>query len=324
MAQTSKMKKVLHLRIDSPGYNSDAMQRAFIATGYEYFSMDWQRERFSNSVEYVRKKAIEMAAEIKPTWIFCHLQNAEIFNAETWQELSKHGFVINYSFDVRQPEKMQWMYDAAPLIGHTFFGCMEDVWICNAKEIYNVSAIHSSCDMELYKPKRGQMNFAFDVVFCGNRYDNTNLNFPLAQERQQMISYLEENYKHKFMCYGLGQKGGMIRPEVEASVYNYSRIAISQSNYFLNEYSSDRIWRIMASGTFCLCKYFPGIEKIFQKEIDLYWWVTLDELKTLIDYYLCEYNERNEIAATGRKKVVQYHSWEARIKEMEKIIGESK
>lgn len=320
----TKMKSVLHIRLDSPGYSCDAMAAAFIDLGYEYHGLKWQEFRFEHGIEALRFKVIQMAVELKPTIIFCHIQNSEIFDLEMWQVLQKYGFVINYTFDVRVTEKINWMYDVAPHIGHTFFGCMEDVWNCNAKEIYNVSTIHSSCDMDLYKPKRGGMNYAFDVVFCGNKYENTNLDFPLAAERQEMISFLKDNFGNKFQCYGLGQAGGLIKPEVEASVYNFSKIGINQNNFFLNEYSSDRIWRIMASGTFCLTKYFPGIEKIFKKEIDLDWWVSLDELKTLICYYLSEDDERNEIAATGRKKVVQEHSWSARIKEMEKIIAESK
>jgi spore maturation protein CgeB len=317
------MKSVLHFRLDSAGYNSDGIMKGFIENGYQYHGLNWQAERYNNSIEYVRKKAIEMAAEIKPAIIFCHLQNSEIFDAETWKKLSNHGLVVNYSFDVRQPEKMQWMYDAAPLIGYTFFGCAEDVMHCLKNGIENVGHLHSSCDMDLYKPNNKHGKFAFDVVFCGNRYDNTNLEFPLATERQQMIECLKNHYKDKFMSYGLGQQGGLLRPEVEAVVYNHSKIAICQNNFDLIGYTSDRIWRVMASGTMCLTKYFDGIETIFQKEVHCDWFKDFDEMILLADYYLSNEEERKSVAEAGMKLVREQHRWKDRIMQIEKIIGGS-
>lgn len=313
-------KSVLHFAIDSPGYKSDGMAKGFVENGYEYKAVFWQHERFNLGLEGMRKKCVELAKAMKPTIIFSHIQNGEAFDIETWDELQKHGFVINYSFDVRSKEKMQWMYDVAPHIGYTFFGCQEDIVRCLSLGIKNISHIHSSCDMDLYKPKDQKVNHAFDIVFCGNRYDNSNLEFPLAQERQEMILFLQNNYGDKFKAYGLGQEGGMIRPEVEANVYNFSKIAINQNNFYLTNYSSDRLWRIMSSGTFCLTKYFPGIEQIFQKEVHLDWWHDFDEMKALIDFYLSNDEERDSIAAAGCKLVRGNHRWADRISDMERII----
>jgi len=318
------MKSVLHIRLDSPGYNCNAMETAFRSCGYEYYGLKWQEFRFEFGIEKLRSEVVKTAALLKPTIIFCHLQNPEAFSVETFQELSKHSFVINYTFDVRHKDEMKWMYDVAPHIGYTFFGCMEDVWNCMALGINNTGHLHSSVDMNLYKPKEGQKAYAFDVVFCGNRYDNSNLKFPLAAERQQMISVLSERYKGRFMSYGLGQQGGLIKPEVEANVYNFSRIAINQNNFQLNDYTSDRLFRIMASGTMCITKYFPGIEKVFKNAVHLVWWHNFQELTDYIDHYLSDEKERLAVAAMGTQLVRENHGWEDRIAQMEKIIGELK
>ena len=308
-------KSVLHIRIDSPGFNSNAIAKGFIENGFEYYPFSWQQFRFSEGLENLRKAVIAKAAALKPSLIFCHIQNHEAFDFQTWIELSKHGFVVNYTFDVRYASEVNWMYEVAPHIGHTFFACSEDVRNCNVVGITNVSCIHSSCDMELYKTL-DKMLYAFDIVFCGNRYDNTNLNFPLAEERQQMISFLEQHYGNSFMSYGLGQKGGLIQPEAEANVYNFSRIAINQNNFCLHDYTSDRIWRIMSSGCFCLTKYFPGIEKIFKKEVHLDWWNDLDELKILLDFYIQNNAERYVVSRVGMNYVRENHSWANRITEI--------
>lgn len=317
------MKTVLHFRIDAPGFNSDAIARGFVDNSYKYHWLNWQQERFSNGLEHLQIHALQLAEEIKPDIIFCHIQNPEIFDIELWKALSKNGFVINYSFDVRKKEKSQWMYDVAKFIGYSFFGCDEDVAECLNRGIANVEVLQSSCDMEVYKPiDLGKMKPAFDVVFCGNNYVGTNLDFPLAGERQRMIEFLEKNYQNNFGCYGLGQKGGMILPDAEARAYNFSKIAVCQNNFRRTRYTSDRLWRIMASGTMCLCKWFPGIENMFRKEVDLDWWNNFDELKNLIDFYLGDDGERNSIAKAGSDRVRKEHTWTARISEMEKIVGE--
>lgn len=313
------MKSILHLRIDSPGYDSNAIEQAWREAGYEYFSMEWQSIRFNDGIESLRSQAIELARQLKPTLIFAHIQLPEIFDLETFKELQKHGDVINFTFDVRVFEKTKWMYEAAPHIRHTFFACDEDVVYCKSKKIINVSCVMSSCDMELYKPKK-VASYAFDVVFVGNKYVGSNLDFPLAQERQDMIAFLEKHYGPRFRAFGLGQEGGMIKQEAEANVYQYSKIAISQNNFERRQYTSDRIWKIMASETFCLSRFFPGMENIFKKEIDLDWWENLDELKDLLDFYLAHDQERETVAQTGSQLVRSSHRWQDRVAQIEKVL----
>ncbi len=313
-------KRVLHIRIDSPGFNSNAIAKAFTELGYEYYPLNWQQSRFLNGVELMRTFVINEAVRLNPDIIFCHIQNSDAFDIQTWKSLSEVGKVINYTFDVRYASEINWMYEVAPHIHHTFFACSEDVRNCKVIGIENTSQIHSSCDMDLYK-SLGKELYAFDVVFCGNRYDNTNLNFPLAEERQQMIEFLSQNYPSTFMPYGLGQKGGLIPGGTEVNVYNFSRIAINQNNFDLHDYTSDRIWRIMSSGCFCLTKYFPGIEKVFRKEVHLDWWNNFDELKLLIDFYLENQAERKSIAEVGMNYVRWNHTWTYRIAEMFKTCN---
>jgi len=316
------MKSVFHIRIDSaPGYRSDAIQKGFIANGFEYHGFDWQAYRMSNGVEKLREEVVRLAAEIKPTIIFAHIQNPEILDLYTWSELQKIAFVINYTFDVRVSHEMAWMYRVAKEVGYTFFACDEDVTNCVVSGIDNVNSIHSSCDMDLYK-SQGRDRYAFDVVFCGNRYDNTNLNFPLSCERQWMIDYLQKDYAGRFMAYGLGQKGGLIPPEVEVNVYNFSKIAINQNNFYLHSYTSDRLWRIMASGCFCLTKYFPGIEHEFEKGIHLDWWFDYDDLTRLIDKYLEDESARKFMAKTGMDYVRSNHNWTKRIEKMLQLANQ--
>ena len=313
---------VFHIRIDSaPGYNSDAIEKAWIANGYQYFGFKWQEYRFNHGLENLRKEVVRVASEIKPNIIFAHIQNGEVFNVETWKCLADIAYTINYTFDVRDGDRMNWMCDVAPIIGHTFFADSFHVDYCKSFLIaQNVSHCHSSCDMDLYQKKGGGL-YAFDVVFCGNNYVGTNLNFPLAEERQRMIDFLYENYGNRFMAYGLGQKGGLITPEAEANVYNYSKIAISHNNFDFENYTSDRLWRITSCGTFCLSKHFDGIESISP---DIVTWKNFLDLKRLIDFYLTPDSGRELLAEKVMNQVRSNHRWYDRVNQMIQVYKSSR
>jgi len=312
--------KVLHLRIDSlPGYRSDAIEKGFRELGFDYIGFNWQPYRFEYGTEKLRQQVVDLSSQTSPDIIFAHIQNPEIFELDTWEQLSKHGFVINYTFDVRQPEKQLWLHEVAKIVGHTFFACDRDVLNCHQQGIKNVSAIHSSCDMDLFRPSVKRNLYALDIAFVGNRYDNTNLDFPMDGYRQEMIEIISGS-GWNFMPYGLGKRGGLIRPEQESNVYNFSKICINQNNFYLHGYTSDRLWRIMAAGAFCLTQHFPGIEKIFERGVHLDWFENFDEMIDLIKKYLSNEQERNEIARIGSNYVRENHTWKNRIEEMLKVI----
>lgn len=313
------MKKILHVRIDGPGYDSTPIEEAFISLGYEYYSIPWQAIRFNNGIEFLRDTVIHQAAKLRPDIILCHIQTPGVFDFETFKRLQVYGNVVNFTFDVRSHEKSEWMYEVAPHIGHTFFACQEDVEHCSKNKIINVSCIQSSCDARMYHPKEVKM-FSKDVVFVGNKYTGSNLDFPLASEREAMIEFLKGSYQDRFIAYGLGHEGGLIPPGVEAVVYQYAKIAISQNNFERSMYTSDRLWRILASGTMCLTRYFPGIETMFEKGVHLDWWEKMGELGRLVDFYLENDEIRETVASKGRQLFLERHTWKNRVAEMEKCL----
>jgi spore maturation protein CgeB len=76
----------------------------------------------------------------------------------------------------------------------------------------------------------------------------------------------------------------------------------------------------MSCGTFCLTRYFPGIERIFKKEIHLDWWKDFDELITLADYYLAKDEERKSIANSGSDYVRAHHRWKDRVEKILDVV----
>ncbi len=85
-------------------------------------------------------------------------------------------------------------------------------------------------------------------------------------------------------------------------------------------YSSDRIFNALGAGSFYLCSYFPGIEKIFVNKKHLTWFKTINEALELIDYYLKNEKEREKIAYGGYLLAKQKHNYPERLKNIIMII----
>jgi hypothetical protein len=314
--------KLLHCAIDSPQYSSKAISEGFVNNGFEVIQFNWQMERFSNGLLPMRLKFLELAKQTKPELIFLHIQNPDIFDIETLKELQSIAPVINYTFDVRSKEGSQWLYDAAAHISLTCFACMEDVNHCKELGIHNTTLIQSSCDFDIYK-KLPIIGGRRGVVFIGNNYVNTNLNFELAEERAEMVAMLKEKFPNDFKVYGMNWGSSFYtNPQHEVTIYNKASIAICQNNFDREGYASDRLFRAASCGAMVLVKHFKGIENMgFTNWKNLAIWNDLYDLEILVNNYLSDREEAKAIGEAGRLFVAENHSWTGRTKEILKKVG---
>lgn len=316
------MRSVLHAALVPPnGYNGNTFQNAFFDNGFvDYRMFDYQLERFQYGIEGMRRKLVQQAEAYRPELIFLHVQNSELLDIETVKKLSSVGFTVLYTYDVRSKEKTEWMYELAPHLGLVCFACEEDVLHCKSLGMSNCFVLQSSADMDVYK-QYPIIKSGGKISFVGTNYIDTNLDFPLSKERTDMVGILEKDYPDNFKAYGIGWKESKLtNPQQEVNIYNNSVIAINQNNFDRENYTSDRLWRIMASGTFCLTKHFKGIESIFQNGVHLSWWEDFDQLRWQLKYYLENEKQRERIAAFGSKFVRNNHSWSDRIKQLMNVV----
>lgn len=317
--------KVFHVRLDASSYSSDGIARAFKSLGFDYTGWNWQQARFDEGLEAARRKMIVIAMQCQPDIIFVHVQNSDFLNLETAKELSKYGFVINFSFDVRSKEKTQWMYDIAPHIGLTCFACDEDVQHCYGLGIKNVMVLQSSCDTELYKPQQLPLEVTRqypDIAFIGNNTSSSNLLFERSQERVEMVEFLQKEYGTRFKAFGLGWSGSrFVNPMEEINILNSAKIVVTQNHFLRKGYCSDRQFRSIACGTLTVCHYYDGLEDDFD-DSETFSWIDFDDLKQTIDFFLENDKERDIVATSQRHDFLQRHSWTKRIEQLKNKIQE--
>jgi spore maturation protein CgeB len=90
---------------------------------------------------------------------------------------------------------------------------------------------------------------------------------------------------------------------------------ITNSNFYCVETGLNlRIFEVLAAGGFLLTDHYEEISDLFEigKEIETY--SSGKELKEKVEYYLAHEEERERIAAAGKKKFYELYTWERRVK----------
>lgn len=318
------MKSVLHIGLQSPFHSPKGIEKGFREAGFiDYSFQDWQQIRFSEGILGCQSRMITAAKQIMPDLIFIQIQNEDILDEETGIELSKCGFTVNYTFDVRSLERTEWMYDLAPHFGLTLFACQEDVEEAKKRGINNVEQLHSSCDADQYRPVILPEEVKYpEIVFIGNNYANTNLEFEQAQERVEMVNFMNGEFGNRFGVYGMGWEPGskMVNSIEEVNIYNGCKIVVTHNNYKRSGYCSDRQWRSISCGAMTIPQYYEGLNTdIYSNRLA---WINFDDLKrSCLEVLEWDEGHRKNVAAYNSRYFLNHHTWQHRIQTMLSMIN---
>ena len=315
---------VLFVGIYSPLFNSDFMVRGFEQAGYRVEKMDWQLIKLNEQIPGLRERLIAKAKLSQPDLIFLHIQNEGVLDRGTVEVLQSVAPTVSYNFDCRPYEQMKWAYDLAPYFELNLFSNTEDVQRCKALDINNCAVLQSSADYGLYKPEKyfSDPNHTEEIVFIGNKFDNTNMKFDNAAERTQMVEFLDKHYGKQFKAWGIGFSR-MVKPEEEVVIYNSAKIAVTHNNFLRSRYCSDRGFRAMGCGCLTIHQYYPEINKDFNSHVASTW-LNFDMLREQIDIHLENEELRIAKAKAGAEWVRENHSWHKRVLQLQELLKMNK
>jgi glycosyltransferase involved in cell wall biosynthesis len=250
--------------------------------------------------------------------VFIQIQSHGIY-PETIQTLRDQGnFVINWTGDVRHTIP-DWMHNFGADL--TCFSNMNDVDSFH----HNSDFLQIGYNPDIFKKEGLKTPNNPEIVFMGNSFNNQ---FPLSGFRREMVHFLKDNYVNKFGVYGGGwpfPSGNFNGNQIgESQVYRSAKIAINCSHFDYRRYTSDRMFRILGSGCFCLTKWFPEIETDFEDGKHLVVWRTLSELKEKIDYYLANEKERKAIANSGHQYALNTYTFDNQAENIIKLYDKWK
>lgn len=255
----------------------------------------------------------------KPDLIFIQTQTQGILQPKTATELSKKTFLMQFSGDIRHASPPEWYLDLARAGVHlSTFTNMKDVKGTLEKG-FNAEWLEIGYDPEKYRSWENPLQ-APEIVAHFNDYGEGY--FPLSGYRQQIVKKLTQVFGNRFGVYGnfKGAKGNFNNDQVmESRNYCGAKIAINCSHFFCERYSSDRMLRILGSGTFCLSHHFPDIDKMYKVGEHLDTFVSIDELVKKCNYWLQYYEGRMRIADAGQKHVQNNFTFEHMVENIKSL-----
>jgi len=307
-------KRLLHIAL---GDNEviKSLWRAF-DTYFETQHLDWTAVRHNKAD--MNGRILKACNSFKPHIIFMQIQASDYLTIETATQLSKKAFVINWTGDVRTPLP-QWFVEIGRVIDLTLFTNMNDVVSAREKGVC-ADFLQVGFNKEIFTPVGAKVTYP-DIVFLGSNYHTAP--FPLTQERKMLAVTLKQRYGKRFGVYGRGWEkdnldADFLVPKQEATCYRSAKISINYSHFDYMRYSSDRMFRIMGSGGFCLTHNFKGVEKDFVINKHCAVFDDVSDCITKIEYYLKNHYEREMIRKNGCQMVRENFTWE---RAMENMLG---
>jgi spore maturation protein CgeB len=280
-----------------------ALENAF----FDCAHIDWTS--YHKNTDALQYDILKAAEELNPDYVFMHTHSGDALSMETIKKLSVKSKVINWTGDVRYPLPQHYI-DIGKEIFLTLFSNVNDVEAARKHKV-NADFLQVGFDDVAFSPM-GHTNTSYPpILFLGSNYAH-NIKFPLTELRQQMVDRLKREYGQFFGVYGHGwaeANGNINTFQEEGAAYRSCKIAINLSHFDYKRYSSDRLFRIMGSGAFCLTHNYPEIEKDFEVGKELVVWKNLDDLVATINYYLNNPVARNEIALAGCLKARTTFTW---------------
>jgi glycosyltransferase involved in cell wall biosynthesis len=305
--------RLLHVGIFNHVEGQPSLRRALNSISDLYIEYNYD-SHLKNINEIIMRDVARHHVDV----VFMQIQRANVIKISTLIALRNKGVkVFNFTGDVRQPLE-KWYIDTAPYVT-TLFTNNHDVETLQRLG-YNAVYFQVGYNVEYYNKFDQPQPNAPDIVFFGNNYGTL---FPLSQYRQDMVAFLKNRYGNKFKVYGNGWEGAEnlnANQCKEGAIYRGCKIAINLSHFDLDRYSSDRLFRILGSGAFCLSHNYKNIELEFKHKKDLCVWNNFDELAELIDYYLEHEEQRRIIALTGNKNCEQNFTWDKRMEQFKTLI----
>lgn len=252
--------------------------------------------------------------EFKPDIVFMHLQRPGIISHTALAAMNKKAKLVNWCGDVREELPAHYI-DLGDHIDLTLFTNVEDVEKLR-KEGVKADFLQVGFDSLNFNPE-GPVGVYPEIIFMGSNY---HCQYPLSSYRESMVRTLKSVFGDKFGVYGAnwgnqmqnGQKiaNGLITNFGEEGLaYRSCKIAISLSHFERSKYASDRLFRILGTGAFCLTHVYPELEEDFDIGLDLDVFTSIDELINKIKFYLENEELRKNIAREGCRRARQNFTW---------------
>ena len=276
---------------------------AFESLGIDVVFFDsWDKSLYSNFTE-LNKSLIKTVKNEKPDIIFSVQLGYEIW-LETWDYIRANFNckTINWCTDD------SWKYKEHSKFLAPYFDLMVTTYEEFLPLYYNQGAnvVLSGWAVPVQWVRRPKLakDCKYQVSFVGTAHG----------DRKNKIEYLTSK-GIDVECFGYGWKNGPIEADKIPEIFQNSIISLNFSNSKGENQIKARVFEVTGSGGFLLTENAKNLNKIFEEnEISIF--EDLDECVYKINYFLQNFDKRDEMVNNSFKKCFNNYTYANRLKEI--------
>lgn len=273
---------------------------------------------------------LNIAKNIKPDFVIYTKNELPV---EIFQNLKKFTKIIQWYPDPIIPRWLPPYIKTVDIFFTISEGMVDEIRKLNPHSFWLTQAFEPSFFKTKEITDNDKKTFGSDITFVGNLGSKTQY----LIRRKYLNRVLREGFQLKwwgpkipkklstiFIIFGrLGKAygGKFIWGEEYAKVAKLSKIFLAfDSMPHMRKSMSARMYTAVGCGAFYMCQYVDGIEEVLVPDKEIITFSSDVEMIDKIKFYLHHEEIRKRIAENGKKRVLNEHTYEIRIKQMLKII----
>lgn len=315
-------------------------ESAMIKLGHEVKIFDYRNEvnifhiDMLKQIPWIREKGIQRAnqkllmvvREYKPD-VFLALKG-ELILPETIRTIRKKYKMPAILWFGDDPHLFHTISSRiAPAYDFVFTSSADAIKWYNELGVEKVEWIGFACDPELHRSvtlkDEEKKKYGGDIGFVGTYYKEREILATFADMDIRIYGpgwTTADNFKEKFS--GIYGGNGLFLEEM-VKFYNSRKIILNihpgqQKHGGLK--ATFRVFEVTGCGAFLITDQPKGIEELFEIGKEIVCYNSIDELRELINYYLQNPKEREEIALRGQKRAYRDHTFEHRMKQILSVL----
>jgi spore maturation protein CgeB len=248
------------------------------------------------------------------------------------RRLKGEGPLLAYWF-VEDFQVFPYWRDVAPEVD-VFFTLQREPWLTEVSRLGGAKAafLPLAADPEVYRPllltPEEQKRYGAAVSFVGAGYLNRREFFQGLLDFDFKIWGSDWQLNSPLGPY-IQNQGARVSEEESVKIFNASRINLNlhSSPYHLGinpegDYLNPRVFDLAAAGAFQLVDRRAQLAEFFVPEVEVATFGSLAEAREKIDFFLAHEDRRREVAAAGRARLLQEHTYTVRLSQALELIHE--
>ena len=295
----------------TPGFLWDSLKQSFMRLGHECVfydpnpvcetseEMKSQLPNYPSNWDKNSDEIRRIVEEFKPEIVIGGIPKAFEIMKELRSETD--AFFVCWFGDMRSPESFgKWK------------GIFDIMFLTNEGQVLEYSKLLSIpvCPVTFgvlgTAHHKNGLKKKYDIGFTGQ------IKHKLHKRRNALIQQIQEKHHVEFRNENWFET---------FDFYNECKILISDNCDYAHDnqirnYTSNRFFNIVGCGGLCIVRHFPGLELLGENKKHFAWFKDDDECLELIDYYLKNESEAEEIRENAYDHFHRYHNWDSKVAKM--------